>query len=76
MRRLIAVGAIALLTLVGCTPVVSTPTGESVDDALAPFYSQVLTWSDCGENIECSTAKAPLDWENPATDEIELALSR
>ena len=76
MRRLIAVGAIALLTLVGCTPVVSTPTGESVDEALAPFYSQVLTWSDCGDNIECSTAKAPLDWESPATDEIELALSR
>lgn len=76
MRRLVALGAIVALALVGCTPVVSTPTGESVDAALKPFYSQVLTWSDCGDGMQCSTAEAPLDWENPAADSIELALSR
>ena len=53
----------------------STPTGEDVDAAVAPFYSQVLRWETCGE-FQCATARAPLDWEAPSSDEIELALIR
>ena len=76
MRRMIAAGVIAVLALAGCTPVVSEPTGEKVEPALEEFYSQVLSWSDCGGGMQCTTAEAPLDWENPATDSIELALTR
>ena len=54
----------------------SVPTGENVDAALEPFYSQVLVWSDCGDGLQCSTANAPLDWTDPAAGEIELALVR
>jgi pimeloyl-ACP methyl ester carboxylesterase len=53
----------------------STPTGEDVDAALEPYYTQVLRWEECGE-FQCATAKAPLDWDNPSVDEIELALIR
>ncbi|AWB95232.1 alpha/beta hydrolase [Agromyces badenianii] len=53
----------------------STPVPEDVDSALEPFYSQVLRWDPCGEFL-CSTARAPLDWDQPSAGDIELALIR
>jgi pimeloyl-ACP methyl ester carboxylesterase len=85
-RAFMAVAAAIALTLglSGCVPwflpqpapATSTPTGEKVDSALAPFYSQVLTWKDCGSGLQCTTASAPLDWTAPASGEIKLALVR
>jgi len=78
-------GAVVLtLGLSGCVsaftpkaaPTTSTPTGEAVDAALDPFYSQVLQWSDCDEDMQCATATAPLDYGDPAAGEISLALVR
>ena len=55
----------------------STPTGESVAAELAPYYEQVLVWTDCGEGAQCATATAPMDWANPSTEtDITLALAR
>lgn len=54
----------------------SKPTGEKVDDALAPYYSQVLSWSKCEGSFQCATATVPLDWSDPARDSIHLALIR
>lgn len=84
MRGLLAVAMAAIVagTASGCSlsvffPVVeeSEPTGESVDAPLEPFYGQVLRWEQCGD-YQCATARAPLDWDNPSVDEIELALIR
>ena len=78
-----AVALAALLALTGCMPTflspakpVSTPTVEDVADDLRPFYSQVLEWEDCGDDLSCATATAPLDWERPGDGEVELALVR
>ncbi|MFB2351289.1 hypothetical protein, partial [Priestia megaterium] len=57
--RPLALGAAALAVAVllsGCmswfvppTPeTTSTPTGERVDEALQPYYSQALVWENCG----------------------------
>jgi pimeloyl-ACP methyl ester carboxylesterase len=54
----------------------STPTGEQVAEQLQPFYSQQLVWTGCGEGMQCTTASAPLDWDDPARSSIELALIR
>ncbi len=55
----------------------STPTSEKVAADLKPFYSQILTWKSCeGGNFQCTTATAPMDWKNPATKSIKLALIR
>ena len=54
----------------------STPTGESVDAALQPFYSQVIEWSDCGGGMQCATVTAPLDWADPAAGNLDLAIVR
>jgi pimeloyl-ACP methyl ester carboxylesterase len=88
MPRRIRLGAVAgtivaLLALTGCVPSflaqdkpVSTPTGEDVEAALEPFYTQTLEWESCGDELRCATAKAPLDWEHPDKGEIDLALMR
>ena len=77
--------AVALtLGLTGCVPwflpqpapSTSTPTGENVDGDLAPFYGQVLAWSDCEDGMQCTTATAPLDWDDPAAGSVDLALVR
>ncbi|WP_448809228.1 alpha/beta hydrolase [Agromyces bauzanensis] len=74
---------VAMFALTGCVPSflspakpVSTPTGEDVEEALRPFYTQVLEWEQCGEGLGCATATAPLDWSDPGRGEVELALVR
>ncbi len=55
----------------------STPTGEEVAAELKPYYEQVLTWVDCENGMECTTAIAPMDWSNPSPEtDIELAVVR
>lgn len=81
---MIAIASVLSVTLSGCLSMflppqpdtTSTPTGEQVDADLQPFYSQVLLWSSCGNGMQCTTAKAPMNWEDPAQDSIELALIR
>jgi pimeloyl-ACP methyl ester carboxylesterase len=79
---LVAAALAVVLPLSGCTawfnpPVTeSTPTGESVAPELEPYYGQVLNWDECGDDLQCATATAPLDWDNPAGESIDLALVR
>ena len=81
-RRLAAVAAalVATLALVGCAgpPVrtTSTPAPGDVAADLEPYYSQTLAWTSCGDEMQCATATAPLDWTDPSRDSIELALVR
>jgi len=85
-RLIVAVAGAMVLTLglSGCVsafvpktaPSTSIPTGESVDSALEPFYSQVLKWNDCGDGMQCTTAIAPLDYSDPGAGDVNLALVR
>jgi pimeloyl-ACP methyl ester carboxylesterase len=74
--------ALAALLLSGCSAqflppkITSTPTDESVPADLAPFYHQVLTWKACADDMQCTYAKAPLDWAHPSAGTIKLALIR
>jgi pimeloyl-ACP methyl ester carboxylesterase len=80
-RSVLAAVAAGALLLTGCVTgqqpsATSTPTAEEVAPELQPFYSQVLEWSSCENEMECATATAPLDWSNPEAGETELALVR
>ena len=83
--------AVATVTLSGCLyaaipeqaqPAPSTtkaPDTAGVAADLLPFYSQTLEWTSCdggGVGFDCTMVTAPLDWENPADGEIELAVVR
>ena len=84
LRRggLVAMVAAAALLLSGCSSwflpprATSAPTNETVAADLAPYYHQVLIWTACDGGFQCTTAKAPLDWSNPAGASIKLALIR
>jgi pimeloyl-ACP methyl ester carboxylesterase len=85
-RTVLVAAALAfILPLTGCVASFlpkasnarSIPTSEKVAADLEPFYSQVLKWKSCeGGDFQCATAKAPMDWKNPATKSIDLALIR
>lgn len=82
---LLALSVGIALTLSGCVTAffpadggssTSTPTGEDVAGNLQPFYEQQLVWEGCYDGFQCTTASAPMDWENPGAGEIELAVVR
>lgn len=75
---------VATLALTGCVtaflpdppPATSTPTGEDVDAAVASFYGQTVKWESCGGGMQCADVDAPLDWAEPASGTIKLAIVR
>ncbi|AMB60504.1 peptidase [Microterricola viridarii] len=78
-------GALAVtIALTGCVtaflpeppPATSTPTGEDVDASVAAFYGQTVQWSSCGGGMQCADVKAPLNWADPASGTIKLAIVR
>lgn len=85
-RAFAALAAAVAVTLLlsGCVsaflpqapPTTSTPTGEQVDSSVEKFYAQSVQWSGCENGMQCATVEAPLDWAEPASGSIELALVR
>lgn len=84
---LIAGLAVASVALSGCLYAIipeqsARPAGEKEPDTegvaadLLPYYSQKLDWTECGTGFECTDVTAPLDWENPGSGEIQLAVVR
>jgi len=84
VSRAVLAGVAVVATLTGClqwfvpprVESTSNPTGEDVAADLEVYYHQVLRWSSCGGGMQCTVARAPMDWNNPADAEIELALVR
>ncbi|MFT4157641.1 MAG: alpha/beta hydrolase [Microbacterium sp.] len=88
LRRLVTVVAglvAASVALSGCLysmipeqkpSATSAPDTDGIADDLLPFYSQTLTWENCGGGFDCTEVTAPLDWENPGDGEITLAVVR
>ncbi|GHF49030.1 proteinase [Kitasatospora xanthocidica] len=66
-------------------PATAKATGEA-DPALKPFYGQQIAWAACPADpkaakikidtseLQCGKLHVPLDYANPATDAIDLAL--
>ncbi|WP_022901485.1 alpha/beta hydrolase [Humibacter albus] len=76
----VAIAAVLSLGLSGCFPTAkapstSTPRPEKVSSALAPFYGQHVQWSTCGK-FQCAHITAPLNWSQPGSGSIKLALIR
>lgn len=52
------------------------PITDGVSEDLLPFYEQTLAWEPCDGGMDCAVVTAPLNWEDPAEGEIELAIIR
>ena len=48
-----------------------TPAAEGVPSGLEEFYTQKLSWDDCGE-ARCTTVEVPVDYEKPDGDTLKL----
>ncbi|WP_153813596.1 alpha/beta hydrolase [Streptomyces sp. SUK 48] len=56
---------------------VLAPLPRAIPAALAPYYTQRLTWRDCGApGFQCATMKAPLDYDRPGAGDVRLAVTR
>ena len=47
------------------------PAAEGVPRGLEKFYTQKLSWDDCGE-ARCTTVDVPIDYEKPDGDTLKL----
>ncbi|MFJ6563850.1 alpha/beta hydrolase [Streptomyces sp. NPDC091412] len=81
--------AAAALLVSACTPGTTQRRTEPAADAalaalpratppiLSPYYEQKPAWRSCGvPGFECTTLKAPLDYDRPAAGDVRLAVAR
>jgi pimeloyl-ACP methyl ester carboxylesterase len=76
---LLALGRSAHGPAGGPKPVALTggaPATRPPDPALATFYAQSLTWSDCNNGDQCAKLTVPLDYDQPSGRTIELNVLR
>jgi pimeloyl-ACP methyl ester carboxylesterase len=83
----VVAASLCIALAAGCSgqaaPTVSSNNGTKsptpvagVDDDLQPFYMQQLHWHGCGDSFQCSTLTVPMDYADPATQSLHLALIR
>jgi pimeloyl-ACP methyl ester carboxylesterase len=75
LPQLVAAAAAVMVVLAGCQffPAPQQSSGPPPADTDG-FYSQTLSWESCGDGQECTTIKAPIDWDAPGDGAIDLAL--
>lgn len=80
--RAVVLSAVAVLALGACVAPKSQTTGDAepttpatTDAGGADLTEQVVAWEPCGD-YECATVAAPLDWDDPTGETIQLAISR
>jgi pimeloyl-ACP methyl ester carboxylesterase len=76
----IALTAALATTLSGCflLPAGSSDKGEpekTAESAFAEYFTQQLSWEECG-SLECATMTVPIDWEDEASDSVDIALAK
>ena len=85
MGVLVTLSLATALGLSGCVPwsliagvegSTSTPLPDGAPEGFESYYAQPVVWSFCGVDVQCATVAAPMDWSDPASAPIELALTR
>jgi len=70
--RLVAVALAILVVATGCVSAPAPTPAPTLDG----FFAQEISWETCGTGVECSTVRAPMDWDDASAGEVELAVSR
>jgi len=72
------VAATALVMLVsGCTGAPAPSNTESgIPAGFESIYEQQVFWNPCNDGFDCTTVSAPVDWSDPESDRIQLAVVR
>ena len=74
----VAVLATAALALTGCSLLPKPPSGGPTDSpaGVEKFYTQELSWTEEGDQLDSTTVEVPLDWAEPDGDTVEIAVMR
>lgn len=74
--RVVGLAIAGALLLAGCTaaPAPSADTGAPA--GFESIYEQQAFWNACGDGLDCTTVSAPVDWSDPESDRIQLAVVR
>ncbi|WP_394940731.1 alpha/beta hydrolase [Psychromicrobium sp. YIM B11713] len=84
----LALVSVGLLGITGCVPVfpdvaeqgkqgTSDPSvTQDVPADLLSFYTQKVSWESCERSFQCAKVKVPMDYSNPRSESIELAVVR
>ncbi|CAN5332919.1 alpha/beta hydrolase [soil metagenome] len=74
-RLLAAAAALALLS--GCTGAPApSGSGSGAPAGFESIYEQQVFWNPCNDGFDCTTVSAPVDWSDPESDRIQLAVVR
>ena len=66
-----------VVVLVALLSAACAPTSNPVaQNSPTPSSSQQLKWTDCGGGFQCTTVKVPLDYANPDSGTIGIAINR
>jgi len=77
MTRLLVAAVASALLLTGCTAAPSPAGTEGpVPAGFEAIYAQQVFWNPCNDGFECTTVSAPVDWSDPNSDRIQLAVVR
>lgn len=78
MRRMAALTLTATVLATGALPPTGAQAAPSVEvpPGLADFYGQQLSWTRCGDGLQCAWLQVPLDYANPSGDTLRLRISR
>ncbi len=68
------IAALVVLVLLVVAAVVTWNSPAFAARVLTARYTSSIAWSDCGQGYRCGAIRAPLDWGNPASGAIHLAL--
>ena len=77
-RVLTAIAASIALALSGCSAISDKPikpVASPAPQGFEEFYEQQVEFESCGEKIFCADVMAPMDWNNPAGEQIEIAVA-
>lgn len=77
---LVLVGAIAVAAVVGggggddkaSGTKDPAPASDGVPSGLEDFYSQKLSWDECGQAARCTSVEVPIDYAKPDGDTLKL----
>jgi pimeloyl-ACP methyl ester carboxylesterase len=81
----LAVTGLALLSLAACTTNSGTAVANVTDSTavlsgvpsdLLSFYTQQVSWSDCGSGFQCASVSVPMNYADPQERTLKLAVIR
>ena len=89
LARTVALVSVGVVVLAGCSAPkhqVTLPTGSRTSSSgssqaasgptgFASYYAQTIDWKACG-TLQCATIQAPMDWSDPTSAPISLAMIR